>query len=496
MPVVATRIRIANDVPTDSRRDAVVYWMIGARRASWSFALDRAVELAIEMDKPLLVLEPLRVDYPWASERFHAFVIEGMRDNAAAFARAGVGYHPYVEGAPGEGKGLLEALARRAAVVVTDEALGFFQPRMIAAAARKLATLGTRLEVVDGNGIFPVWEADKAYPTAYAFRRTLQRLLPAHVDEMPRARPFHRVHRANIEGWTLPAAIARRWPAVDLERPALHELPIDHAVKRSPVVTGGARAARACLADFVEHRLARYQERSHPDDDATSGLSPWLHFGHLSAHEVFAAVAAREEWSPASASGTANGSKEGFWGMSPEAEAFLDELITWRELAHNGAAFLEGFDSFDGLPTWAKATLTRHARDRRPVRYSRAELEGARTHDEMWNAAQRQLVEEGVLHNSLRMLWGKKVLEWSASPVHAFDTLVDFNNKYAVDGRDPNSWAGIAWCFGRYDRPWGPERPIFGLVRFMSSESMRKKLRVKRHLARWGGERAASAQLR
>jgi deoxyribodipyrimidine photo-lyase len=171
--------------------------------------------------------------------------------------------------------------------------------------------------------------------------------------------------------------------------------------------------------------------------------------------------------------------------MSPAAEKFLDEAVTWREVGYNMAAHREDFERYESLPEWARATLGKHERDPRPHLYSREEFEAAATHDEIWNAAQGQLREEGRIHNYLRMLWGKKVLHWSASPREALETLIDLNNKYALDGRDPNSYSGIFWCLGRYDRPWPPERPVFGTVRYMSSESMRRKLKVDGYVKRW-----------
>lgn len=347
---LVSRVRNASataDVTIDPRREVVVYWMIGARRPSWNFALDRAVDLARELDKPLLVLEPLRVGYPWASERLHAFVVDGMRDNAAAFEREGIAYHPYVEGAPGEGKGLLEAIGARACVVVTDEALGFFQPRMIDAAAARLAAVGAPLEVVDGNGLVPLRAVDKASPTAYAYRRALQKLLPRYLASTPRAEPFS---GARLRAWDIPGDVARRWPAANVDALDLASLPIDHAVKRATGLAGGFVEGRARLARFVTSALDRYEDRSHPDLDVASGLSPWLHFGHVSAHEVFDAVARREAWKPSRAGHVVDGSKEGFWGMSANAEAFLDELVTWRELAHNHAVFLDNFQSDDSHP--------------------------------------------------------------------------------------------------------------------------------------------------
>jgi deoxyribodipyrimidine photo-lyase len=235
----------------------------------------------------------------------------------------------------------------------------------------------------------------------------------------------------------------------------------------------------------VRDGLARYvEDRPHPDRAGGSGLSPYLHFGHVSAHQVFEAVARREGWNPGQLAPRAHGHRQGWWGMSPEAEAFLDELVTWREVGFNFAATREDLDGWESLPAWARATLEAHAADPRRPAYDLAQLEQARTHDPLWNAAQRQLVREGQLHNYLRMLWGKKVLEWSPSPRQALAWLVELNNRYALDGRDPNSFNGIAWVFGRYDRAWGPERPIFGKVRYMSSANTARKVEVRAYLER------------
>jgi deoxyribodipyrimidine photo-lyase len=240
------------------------------------------------------------------------------------------------------------------------------------------------------------------------------------------------------------------------------------------------------LKRFLDKRLALYDEvRNQPERDGTSGLSPYLHFGHVSAHEVFAAVAQRDGWTPERLASRVNGRRTGWWGMSAPAEAFLDQLVTWRELGFNFAGKRDDGDRYESLPPWAQATLEKHAQDRRPTLYTPEQLEGAATHDRLWNAAQVQLLREGRIHNYLRMLWGKKVLEWSPSPTHALEVMLELNNRYALDGRDPNSTSGICWCLGRYDRPWGPERPIFGTVRYMSSENTARKVRVVDYIARY-----------
>ncbi|MGE0609605.1 MAG: deoxyribodipyrimidine photolyase [Pirellulales bacterium] len=491
-PVPTSRIHAVVDRPPCQDARYVLYWMTAARRTTWNFGLQRAVEWSAELGRPLLVLEALRCGYRWASDRLHAFVLQGMADNERRLAGASVRYYPYVEPRPGAGTGLLERLAEDAAVVVTDEFPCFFLPRMVQAAAERVST---RMEQVDSNGLLPLRAADHAFPTAYAFRRFLQKTLPEHLPNMPLADP--------LKGLSLPAAVIprevlTRWPRaapeiLSGETAMLSQLPIDHAVGPA-IMRGGSEAAGRCVTVFLKQRLGRYSDdRNEPAAEATSGFSPYLHFGHLSSHEVFSRIIAQEDWTPEQLGPKAAGQREGWWGMSPSAEGFLDQLITWRELGYNFCHHRpDDYGQYKSLPDWAQKTLDKHATDTRPTLYSLEELEQARTHDALWNAAQRQLLREGRMHNYLRMLWGKKILEWSPSPAEALDVLIELNNKYAVDGRNPNSYSGIFWTLGRYDRPWGPERPIFGTIRYMSSDNTARKLDVKGYLARYGkaeGER-------
>ena len=328
---------------------------------------------------------------------------------------------------------------------------------------------------------------DKAYKRAFDFRRFLQKELPNHLADLPHPkvetgdapRPFRQ----------LPTSIAQRWPAA---APELHEpgadlgaLPIDHAV--APVqARGGPRAARAALTRFLEERLPRYgDERNHPDSDAASELSAYLHFGHISPHEILRAISDREDWSPWKLSDPVGGARRGWWNLEPSTEAFLDELVTWRELGYGFSFHRDDYDAFESLPEWAVETLVAHSVDSRPALYDLGQFERAETHDEIWNAAQNQLRQEGRVHNYLRMLWGKKILHWSRTPEEALETMIELNNKYATDGRNPNSYSGIFWVLGRFDRAWGPEREVFGKVRYMSSANTRRKLRLKTYLERW-----------
>jgi len=494
-PVPALRVRTANARSIDPRGDFVLYWMIAARRARHNFALDRAIEHARALDKPLVVLEPLRVGYRFACDRFHRFVLQGMADNVARFEGTSVLYHPYVEPKEGAGKGLLAALAARAAVVVTDDYPAFFLPRMVKAAAAQIPVL---LEQVDSNGLLPLRAADRTYTTAYSFRYFLQKNLAEHLAHRPKPHPLKGLALPRLAA--LPPGIAARWPRATKEllagdTAALAALPIDHAVPGSHI-HGGAAAAEVRLRKFLKSGLPLYAtDRNDPDVDAASGLSPYLHFGHISVHEVFTALIKRERWRPEKISGVVNGQREGWWGASAEAESFLDELVTWREIGYLMCALREDYQRYDSLPDWALKTLEKHASDPRPTLYTLAELEAAKTHDPLWNAAQRQLVSEGRMHNYLRMLWGKKVLEWTKTPREAAERLIVLNDKYALDGHDPNSYSGIFWVFGRFDRAWGPERSIYGTVRYMSSDNTARKLKLKGYLARWGSPTSQRAPL-
>lgn len=465
--------------------------MIAYRRIAWNFSLDRALEWARELKRPLLILEPLRAAYPWACDRFHRFIFDGMAEKIRALAGCrGIRYIPYVEKLPGEGKGLLEALAARASVVVTDDFPCFFLPRMVEAASQKLSA---RFEAVDSNGLFPLRGASAAFPTAYAFRRFLQKNLSPHLEQLPAARPLHGLSLPDAPA--IPRDIARPWPCTNfaqLENPSfLASIPIHHGIANTPL-QGGEAKARAALSEFLEKRIRAYSaDRNQPDKEVTSGLSPFLHFGHISSHEIFHELMRREKWSDARLSLRATGSRSGWWGVSAAAEEFLDQLIAWRELGFNFCAHDPAYDRYESLSAWAQKTLAKHARDQRAWTYSLEEFASARTHDPLWNAAQRQLIREGRIHNYLRMLWGKKILEWTRSPREALDVMIELNNRYALDGRDPNSYSGIFWCLGRYDRPWGPERPVFGTVRYMSSENTARKLKLQAYLKKFGPESVA-----
>ena len=484
--VPPVRVRACNNRPSQSGGQFVVYWMNAYRRTHANFALQRALEWCDKLGLPLLILETLGCRARWSCDRFHKFVIEGMRDNAARCHELGVSYHAYIEPSSRHGRGMIEHLAQSAAVIVTDDFPCNFLPKMLTAVAPRLPVL---MEAVDSNGLWPMRATDLVFPTAYAFRRFLQKNLTPHLSELPKYDPFRGQPLRPMDATSL-NEFRLRWPSasevlLSASPAALSGLPIDHTVGPA-AFEGGEVAARKTLHRFLTHRLPRYAEhRNDPEEEAASGLSPYLHFGHISIHEIFTALVKRDDWSPEKLSAITKGSREGWWGTTPEVESFLDEAVTWREIGFNMCSHRDDYDQFESLPGWAQKTLNDHASDPRPHLYSLAQFEAAQTHDDLWNAAQRQLVRDGRMHNYLRMLWGKKILEWSASPHEALEVLIDLNNKYAVDGRDPNSYSGICWTLGRYDRAWGPVRSIFGTIRYMSSENTARKLKVKGYLERY-----------
>lgn len=482
--VPAVRVREMNESPVNPGGEFVLYWMTAFRRTQTNFALQRAVEHALEFDKPLVILEALECDYPWASDRLHRFILDGMCDNEESLRESAACYYPYAEPKPGAGKGLLQSLARDACVVIADDWPAFFLPKLVRAAAEKVRV---RLEAVDSNGLLPLRATPRAFTTANSFRIYLKKHLAAHLQGVPERDCLSKVALRSMG--SVPGKVEKRWPRasralLDGAPSALLKLPIDHEVL--PVAhRGGSREGLERLQRFVKKKLARYgEDRSAPEEDGTSRLSPYLHFGHISTHDVLEALV-RHEKKPRKELGPVKGARRSLVGLSEEAEAFLDELVTWRELGFNTISKREDATRFESLPEWAKRTLDKHRKDPRPRRATPKKLEQAGTDDRVFNAAQRQLLAEGWFHNSARMIWGKKILEYSATPEEALKTMTHLMSRYSLDGRDPNSVSGFFWVLGRYDRPWGPERPIFGTVRYMSSDTPDKLRKLRGYVEKW-----------
>lgn len=447
------RLRVLNSRETKSG-DYVLYWMQAAQRAEANPALQHAVRLANEQRRPCLAFFGLTERFPEANARHLAFMLEGLRETQRALADRGV---RLVVRRVQPDRGVVE-LGRAASLVVTDRGYLRVQKSWREKAA---AALACPLIQVETETVVPVETASpKEEYSAATFRPKIRKILASSL-----AVPADRKPLRDSLGW--------KGDSLDLENieDVLAGLKIDRSVGPSPFYRGGAEEAKRRFRLFLRERLDHFADlRNNPTVDFLSHLSPYLHFGQIS---------------PAWAAAKAAASK------SRGREAFLEELVVRRELAANFVHYNGRYDSFESLPAWARTTLARHAADPRPVLYTRAELEAGKTHDPYWNAAQREMAVTGKMHGYMRMYWGKKILEWSAAPEDAYATALYLNNKYEIDGRDPNGFAGVAWCFGKHDRPWG-ERPIFGLVRYMNDAGLRRKFDADRYVrnvaelaARW-----------
>jgi deoxyribodipyrimidine photo-lyase len=468
----------------------VLYWMQQQRRLHHNHALQHAVHRARQHRLPLLIYEGLRCDYPWASERHHAIALAGMSDHQTALVGSGIGWLPYIETQPGGGRGLVELLLTQAAEVVTDAIPNFVVPGHNRALARLAAARGARAMAVDAAGFVPTRLLSSPSPSAAQFRRHLHRHAAAALAAAPTADPLAQHDLPPFQDPWLTELRARfgdhRTGLADDRRALLAGLPIDHGVS---VIAGrgGRTAGERELRSFVAERLQRYDtERNRVSGGAASGLSPYLHWGHLGTWDVLEAVFAAVGRPDPLALGKAGG-RLGFWRLPAAAECLLDELITWRELGwHSHALLGSSLETYQGgVPAWARASLEAHRHDRREAVYDEAAFAAAATHDPLWNAAQRQLLRDGYIHNYLRMLWGKCILAWSAGPEEALHIMHRLNDRYALDGRDPNSWTGFLWTLGRYDHPW-PERPVFGSIRCMTTGSTRRKLELDDYLGIYG----------
>ncbi len=447
------RVKSLNDAVPRQDGEYVLYWSQMNRRVESNHGLNYAIEIANQQNLPILFYEGLTCAYPFANDRFHTFVLEGVPETARRLNRLGVGYVFYPRKTTKDPNDVLYQLAKRAYALVTDD-----YPTFIA--RQHNASVPAKLDIpyfaVDSSCVVPMNRFEKREYAAYTIRPKIKRLLPDYLKGIPVNRPKRKwsspvpgVHVA-VTAESIPALVA--------------SCEIDHSVKPSLTFHGGRLAAESSLGHFLAKNLRRYaNSRNEPSEHATSGMSTYLHFGHISALEL--AVAVRD------------------YAVEQKlmSEEYLEELIVRRELAFNFARFTDNYDSLHALPEWAQITLAKHDGDARDSVYTREQFEAAETHDTLWNATQRELLLRGVIHGYYRMYWGKKIIEWSATHADALDTMLYLHDRYAIDGRDPNTYTNVLWCFGLHDRPWG-ERPIFGMIRFMGLEGMKRKTNVEAYL--------------
>jgi deoxyribodipyrimidine photo-lyase len=429
------RFKALNARPTRDG-DYVLYWMQQSQRAAFNPALEYAVAQANDLGLPVVVGFGLTDAYPDANLRHFAFMLEGLAEVRRDLARRKIAF-VIRKGSPQD---VAVALAKRAALVVCDRGYLRHQRAWRDHVAKRAQC---RVVQIEGDVVVPVETAsDKHEIAARTLRPKIMRALDAFLLPCPAVRVKHPAPpklKSDIDLDDLPGT--------------LRKLKVDRGVGPVTTLRGGTHAARRHLDRFIEDGLATYgSERTKKEESPVSLLSPYLHFGQISPVEIVLKVLKA--------------------GPSTAAYAFIEQLVVRRELTFNHVRYDDAYDRYEGLPDWAKQTLAAHRRDRRAYLYDRAAFEESRTHEPVWNAAMTEMKLTGYLHSRLRMYWGKKILEWSADPKTAFETALALNNKYFLDGRDPNSYSGVAWCFGLHDRPW-PIHPIFGTVRSQGLNSLR-----------------------
>ena len=443
------RLTIRRAGQPDMEGRCVVYWMQRAQRAVDNPALTAAIDAGNNLGKPVVVFFQLVPHAHHANYRHYQFLVEGLAEIAAELQKRKVGF--VVRRYPDHG--LLQFCSEvRPCLVIADE-----NPLMEAerAKTRIAEKIVPPFWTVDADVIVPSKLFTKEHYAARTIRPKIHALLPQYLRKVE--------NPAAKFPWRTPSHLLSLVPDPSL----LDNFPIDRAVAPSAYFRGGSQEAKRCFEQFLRSRLKGYAtQRNKPDLDGTSQLSPYLHFGHIGVQRV--ALAVQRADAPAQ-----------------DRDAFLEELIVRRELAVNFVRFNRNYENFDACEPWADVTQRKHVRDPRQYLYSEKHLEDAETHDPLWNAAQKQMVLTGWMHGYLRMYWSKKILEWTESPQAAYQIAVRLNDRYELDGRDPNGYAGIAWAIvGKHDRAWGPERPIYGKIRYMSFASTSRKFNSKAYIAR------------
>ncbi|MFO7686908.1 MAG: deoxyribodipyrimidine photo-lyase [Desulfobacterales bacterium] len=455
--IESSRIRLLNQKKM-SNGDYVLYWMQQSQRAEGNHALEYAVELANHLDRPLLVAFGLTDTYPEANLRHYRFMLEGLHETAATLAQRGIRLSLQL-GSPPD---VALNLGQRAAVIVCDCGYLRFQKAWRQGVARKAVC---RVVQVEADVVVPVAVVSrKAEYAARTLRPKLHRHLFEYLTELP---------DLALKNGSLGLNLKNSAPNLNLEDidELLLRLDLDRSVEPvNSFFKGGTREAKKRFKKFLNQSLKHYPDHhNQPQTDDISHMSPYLHFGQIS--PLYLALRAK--------------AAEGRLGGPAAVAAFIEQLIVRRELAVNFVNFTPNYDTYDCLPGWASQTLSDHRSDKRPHRYSRTQLENAETHDPYWNAAMQEMKHTGFMHTYMRMYWGKKILEWSRTPQQAFYTTLALNNKYFLDGRDPNSYTGVAWIYGVHDRPW-PERPIFGKTRFMAASGLERKCDINAYVKKVG----------
>jgi deoxyribodipyrimidine photo-lyase len=425
----------------------VLYWMQASQRVECNHALEYAVGAANEHNLPVVVGFGLTEQFPEANLRHYTFMLEGLEEVRKELNRRGFRFVP-LRRSP---EMAAVELAREASLVVADRGYLRIQRQWRRHVAKNAPCAVIQVE---SDAVVPVETASpKEEYAAGTLRPKLQRILQGYLVPL-KEKPVRK------DSLSLRLDADSEGDLASL----LKKMKIDRTVSPVRAFRGGTAWANTLLEEFIAKKIRHYDKlRNDPGLDYSSHLSPYLHFGQISPLAVALRIAA-EKSIPATA-----------------RQAFLEELIVRRELSMNFVFYNESYDGYECLPDWARKTLTEHAKDRREYIYDLEQWEHAGTHDPYWNAAQREMMISGKMHNYMRMYWGKKLLEWSRTPAEAFRTAITLNNRYELDGRDPNGFAGVAWCFGKHDRAWS-ERKVFGKIRYMNDAGLKRKFDMDAYL--------------
>jgi deoxyribodipyrimidine photo-lyase len=461
------RVTVRRNGPPDANGKCIVYWMQRAQRGVDNHAADLAVKLGNLLGLPVVAYFAGIANFPRANLRHYAFLNRGLVDVEADLAARNIAF--ILRNAPHESHERFLGDVQ-AAILIGDENPMREPERWRRELAAKIAI---PFWTVDTDVVVPSKLIEKAQYGAYTIRPRLYRLLPEFLV------PYKNL-RADQE-WKRPKGFHADSVHEDMTRGWKH---LDRSVGPVEAWIGGHHAAAKRLKHFTSNLLKDYErDRNRPEVDGTSALSPYLHFGHIGPVTIALAVDAALK----------NDSS-----LQAARDGYFNELIAWRELAVNFVKYTPNYDTADCAESWAKQTIAEHAKDERERLYALRELEAGETYDELWNAAQTQMVQHGWMHNYLRMYWAKKILEWTPDAATAVKWAIDLNDKYELDGRDPNGYAGIAWSMlGKFDRAWF-ERPIFGKIRYMSGASTGKKFNSKLYIEQMKslGDDRAEFQLR
>lgn len=438
-----SRMKIVKNNEVDEDKDYVLYWMQASQRTKFNHALELSIKKANELNKPVIVFFGLTDKFPEANLRHYKFMLEGLKDVKQNLKERNIKFvlkkcEPHREALK---------LSKDACLTITDKSYLDTAKKW---KKKFIQNTNCKTIQVEDNVIVPVEEVSKKEEYA---ARTIRPKIKQKLDKYLKPLSENVPNKSSLD--------------VDIEtldvvntKQILNQLDIDRSVKPSPVFNGGERKAAKILEDFIENKLQKYSEMSNdPTKDVLSNLSPYLHFGQISPIHIALKVK--------------NSKKDG--------DDYLEQLIIRRELAINFVHYNQNYDSIQCLPDWAQETLEKHKDDDREYTYTLEEFENAETHDPYWNAAQKEMVKTGKMHSYMRMYWGKKILEWTETPEEGFKIALKLNNRYELDGRNPNGYAGVAWCFGKHDQGW-KERPIYGKVRYMNANGLERKFDIEKYV--------------